>query len=636
MNKWIFIGGVLDRNIVMNVVRSLVAFIDSIILSLVSTVFNLLFAIANFSSSPAFKILYDKIISRIYVIVGIVVLFKVLMSLISYLANPDKLTDKEQGAGKLVTRIVTSLILLIAVPQIVFPMLDRLQGPLLETVSKVIMGNNINTSNAGFGDTMALSLFTTFFTSNDKCESSEAVNSTMNTILELPILATEACPSDKNLYRYDFFMFISTTFYLIVVVLLLIIGIDLAIRSFKLLVLKILAPIPILSYISPKSAKEGMFASYVKLFSTTWLDLFIKFAVIYLGFAFIQAIIDGELVVNVASGLITTGLGSVFLIIGAIIFMFQAPKFIKKALNLKDAEFGTGVAGLLGLGATTAGMVGSGVASYRGSKDFVDENGNKHTTVQNVAAGLAGALGGGITGAKVAMGKDASIGKVMEALNKRNAQTLAMSAAGSTFGGRTRSTLQSFFTGQNAADIGKRKIENLEAFNKSLDAIGSRVKSEMVKSDKTAGEFIKGSGLRFNYKEFMAAKNAAASAGASTFTVTNQSTGNMETVSMRDAELNGGYLLKTNEDDYIQKVLSNDPQNRIDDAVLSAQIADAEAKAVSVSDADVTRDYFDRGKFTVSGRDSVKKTQDAITRDVISEKRANAKAEADARFSHKK
>ena len=64
MNKWIFIGGVLDRNIIMNAVRSLVAFIDSIILSLVSTVFNLLFAIANFSSSPAFKILYDKIISR--------------------------------------------------------------------------------------------------------------------------------------------------------------------------------------------------------------------------------------------------------------------------------------------------------------------------------------------------------------------------------------------------------------------------------------------------------------------------------------------------------------------------------------------------------------------------------------------
>ncbi len=636
MNKWIFIGGLLDRNIVMNAIRAFVAFIDSVILSLVSTVFNMIFAIANFSSSPAFEVLYDKIISRVYVIIGIVILFKVLMSLISYLASPDKLTDKEQGAGKLVTRIVTSLVLLVAVPQIVFPMLDRLQGPLLETVSKVIMGNNINTSNAGFGNTMALSLFTTFFTPNEDCDSSGAVSSTMDTIFELPNLATEACPSNKSLYRYDFFMLISTLFYLIVVVLLLIIGIDLAIRSFKLIVLKILAPIPIISYINPKSAKDGMFASYVKLFTTTWLDLFIKFGVIYLGFAFIQTIIDGELVIDVASGLIKTGLGTVFLIIGAIIFMFQAPKFIKKALNLKDAEFGTGVAGLLGLGATTAGMVGSGVASYRGSKDFVDENGNKHTTVQNVAAGLAGALGGGITGAKVAMGKDASIGKVMEALNKRNAQTLAMSAAGSTFGGRTRSTLQSFFTGQNAADIGKRKIENLEAFNKSLDAIGSRVKSEMVKSDKTAGEFIKGSGLRFNYKEFMAAKNAAASAGASTFTVTNQSTGNMETVSMRDAELNGGYLLKTNEDDYIQKVLSNDPQNRIDDAVLSAQIADAEAKAVSVSDADVTRDYFDRGKFTVSGRDSVKKTQDAITRDVISEKRANAKAEADARFSHKK
>lgn len=632
MNKWIFIGGLLDRNIVMNAIRAFVAFIDSVILSLVSTVFNMIFAIANFSSSPAFEVLYDKIISRVYVIIGIVILFKVLMSLISYLASPDKLTDKEQGAGKLVTRIVTSLVLLVAVPQIVFPMLDRLQGPLLETVSKVIMGNNINTSNAGFGNTMALSLFTTFFTPNEDCDSSGAVSSTMDTIFELPNLATEACPSNKSLYRYDFFMLISTLFYLIVVVLLLIIGIDLAIRSFKLIVLKILAPIPIISYINPKSAKDGMFASYVKLFTTTWLDLFIKFGVIYLGFAFIQTIIDGELVIDVASGLIKTGLGTVFLIIGAIIFMFQAPKFIKKALNLKDGEFGTGIAGLLGMGAATAGMIGSGVSGYKASLAADDANHREHNVFRNVGAGLVGAIGGGATGAKVAMGKDASIGKVMEALNKKNAQTLAMGAAGSTFGGRVGSSLQSFFTGQNAADMGKKKIDDLEAFNKSLDAVGNRVKGEMVKSDKTSGEFIKNSGLVFNYKEFMAAKNAAASTGATSFKVMNRRTGNYESVSMQAAEMYGGYLQKTNEDDYIKQTLSVDKF----DQTLRAQIADAQAKAVSVTDESVTRDYFANGTFTVSGRDSVKKTQDAITRDVLSEKRANAKAEADARFSHKK
>ena len=556
MNKWIFIGGVLDRNIVMNAVRSLVAFIDSIILSLVSTAFNLLFAIANFSSSPAFKILYDKIISRIYVIVGIVVLFKVLMSLISYLANPDKLTDKEQGAGKLVTRIVTSLILLIAVPQIVFPMLDRLQGPLLETVSKVIMGNNINTSNAGFGDTMALSLFTTFFTSNDKCESSEAVNSTMNTILELPILATEACPSDKNLYRYDFFMLISTTFYLIVVVLLLIIGIDLAIRSFKLIVLKVLAPIPILSYISPKSAKEGMFASYVKLFSTTWLDLFIKFAVIYLGFAFIQAIIDGELVVNVASGLITTGLGSVFLIIGAIIFMFQAPKFIKKALNLKDAEFGTGVAGLLGLGATTAGMIGAGVASYRGSKEFVDENGNRHTTFQNVAAGLAGALSGGAAGAKVAMGKDASIGKVFDAINKHNAESYRNRSIGLTAGDKASNWFGATFLGQSPFERMKNEVDGYDQLSKDYQSYIASEKKEATKGKYAAAT---ATGLNYGYgsltgksKEFTGAAEKAKAMGVGQFTFDGK------TIDMSHVGYLTGELEKAEQAAFRRGIVSND------------------------------------------------------------------------------
>ena len=556
MNKWIFIGGVLDRNIVMDAVRSLVAFIDSIILSLVSTVFNLLFAIANFSSSPAFKILYDKIISRIYVIVGIVVLFKVLMSLISYLANPDKLTDKEQGAGKLVTRIVTSLILLIAVPQIVFPMLDRLQGPLLETVSKVIMGNNINTSNAGFGDTMALSLFTTFFTSNDNCDSSEAVNSTMSTIFELPILATEACPSDKNLYRYDFFMFISTIFYLIVVVLLLIIGIDLAIRSFKLIVLKILAPIPILSYISPKSAKDGMFASYVKLFSTTWLDLFIKFAVIYLGFAFIQAIIDGELVVNVASGLITTGLGSVFLIIGAIIFMFQAPKFIKKALNLKDAEFGTGVAGLLGLGATTAGMVGAGVASYRGSKEFVDENGNRHTTFQNVAAGLAGALGGGAAGAKVAMGKDGSIGKVFDAINKHNAESYRNRSIGLTAGDKASNWFGATFLGQSPFERMKNEVDGYDQLSKDYQSYIASEKKEATKGKYAA---VTATGLNYGYgsltgksKEFTGAAEKAKAMGVGQFTFDGK------TIDMSHVGYLTGELEKAEQAAFRRGIVSND------------------------------------------------------------------------------
>lgn len=522
MNDFIFIGGLLDRNIVMNAIRGFVAFIDSIILSLISSVYDLIFAVANFSGNSELVGLYNKIEKRVYVIVGIFVLFKVLMSLISYLANPDKLTDKEQGAGKFITRIITSLILLIAVPQIVFPTLDRLQEPLVATVAKVIMGNEINTSNADVGDDMALSMFSTFFTNNENCDASGAVNSTLDSIYELPNLATEECPGNPNLYRYDYFMLISTVFYLIVIVLLLIIGIDLAIRSFKLIVLKVLAPIPILSYISPKSAKDGMFSSYVKLFATTWLDIFIKFGVIYLGFAFIQLIVDGQLAVNVASGLIKTGLGSILLILGAIIFMFQAPKFIKKALNLKDGEFGAGVAGLLGIGATAAGMVGAGAASYRGSKNFVDENGNRHTTVQNVGAALVGALGGGVAGAKVAMGKDGSIGKVLDAINKHNAESYRNQSIGLTAGDKASNWFGTTFLGQSPFDRMKSEVDSYDQLSKDYQNYIASEKKEATKGKyaaATANNLGYGYGsLTGKSKEFTGAAEKAKAMGLGEFT----------------------------------------------------------------------------------------------------------------------
>ena len=473
MNEFMLIGDLIGKNIISDAIRSIAAFIDAIWLSVISLVYNLIFAVANFSSSEGLQNLYNLIESRVYVIVGIFMLFKVLMSLISYLANPDKLTDKEQGAGKLITRIITSVLMLIAVPQILFPMLDRLQEPLVRTVAKVVMGNEINTSDASFGDSMALSLFSAFFFPNEDCTGDGTYewntenpreNSVFTNMGDLPTLATEACSDgNKKIYRYDYFMFLSTIISTIVIIVLLLMGIDIAVRSFKLVVLKALAPIPILSYISPKSAKDGIFSSYVKLFATTWLDLFIKFGVIYLGFAFIQLILNGDLSVGLTSALLGSGFGMVFLILGAIIFMFQAPKFIKKALNLKDGEFGTGIAGLLGMGAATAGMIGSGVSGYKASIAADDANHRKHNVFRNVGAGLVGAIGGGATGAKVAMGKDASIGKVMEALNKKNAQTLAMGAAGSTGVGRFATNAQTFFTGQSEYDKDQKNIAALEA-----------------------------------------------------------------------------------------------------------------------------------------------------------------------------
>ena len=50
---------------------------------------------------------------------------------------------------------------------------------------------------------------------------------------------------------------------------------------FKLIILRMIAPIPVISYIEPKSAKDGAFSHWTKTFISTWAELFINLALIY-------------------------------------------------------------------------------------------------------------------------------------------------------------------------------------------------------------------------------------------------------------------------------------------------------------------------------------------------------------------
>ena len=93
-----------------------------------------------------------------------------------------------------------------------------------------------------------------------------------------------------------------------------------------------------------------------------------------------------------------------------------------------------------------------------------------------------------------------------------------------------------------------------------------------------------------------------------------------------------GYLQKNNENDYL--VQASNASGSHADQILITQIQDAEAKAIAVEG--VSEKYYPVGKFKISDRDSVKKTQDAITIATTNEKRANAKNEVNDQFSGKK
>lgn len=90
----------------------------------------------------------DDISTTMYVLAGVFMLFRVVISMIQMLINPDQMTDKNVGAGKLVIRVITCIVMLMVfVPNgLVFGangILSRLESALLARDGLVTRIGNI-------------------------------------------------------------------------------------------------------------------------------------------------------------------------------------------------------------------------------------------------------------------------------------------------------------------------------------------------------------------------------------------------------------------------------------------------------------------------------------------------------------
>jgi len=179
---------------------------------------------------------------------------------------------------------------------------------------------------------------------------------------------------------------------------------DLGIRAVKLGFYQLIAPIPILARIIPGQKK--IFDNWVKAVGTTFLELFIRVAIIYFGVLLIsQTHIVFDNIWETSAGWgswFVRNLTRLFVMFGILVFMKQAPKLISNifgidsgniSLGIKDklSAVGAGITGIpvigglatRGLGATT-GAVGAGITGWR------------QGGIAGLKAGLAtGAMAGG-------------------------------------------------------------------------------------------------------------------------------------------------------------------------------------------------------------------------------------------------
>lgn len=141
---------------------------------------------------------------------------------------------------------------------------------------------------------------------------------------DLANVKVEMPSTGESKFAMKYSVLISTVAGIILLLIFINFCIEVAVRTIKLGFLELMAPIPIISYIDPKSAENGLFSKWLKMCVTTYLSLFIRLAAIYFAIFVIGEITSGGV------DLTSSPLVTVFLILGALIFANQLPKMIEE------------------------------------------------------------------------------------------------------------------------------------------------------------------------------------------------------------------------------------------------------------------------------------------------------------------
>lgn len=347
----------MGANIFMDGIRNFFALLDRAIYGLISVVYEILLTLSKISIFSSSDI--KQFSTRVYTLLGIIMLFKVTFSLISYLVNPDALSDKTTGAGSLIKNIFITLVLIITVP-FAFDLLYRAQSAIIkdDLIARFILGTTGETTEElsvnmnhelcgektadvdGVGDYLSVVAIRPFIQpyeehidklNGDKKDNASTYcgESNVETILVSDVYNVDSGLFGEYLFNYK--LGLSTAAGVFLLLLLINFCFEIAVRSIKLGFLEIIAPIPIISYIDPKSSKSGMFKKWTDEVIKTWASLFIRLAALFFAIYTVQII--GT---RLDDGLLDNGIWiNLFLIFGALMFAKQAPKLIEDILGIK-------------------------------------------------------------------------------------------------------------------------------------------------------------------------------------------------------------------------------------------------------------------------------------------------------------
>ncbi len=444
-------------NAVQNFFFNIFLTIDAIVYYLIDVCYQVFLVLAKAQIFD--QKLFDDILKRIYILVGVLMMFFIVYSLLKVIVNPEEMNKGDMAPRKIITNVITSLLMIVFLPT-AFNLLYQLQGVILDNdlIGRIVVGTDGASGNEDSivkgGRTIATQVFLAFLYPNDDYTPNEGEEQTVGEVtdedghtvkeaMELIVdkqlsffhIAKFSEPAAKDQLTY--FFIASTIAGGFCVYVLLCFVFDLGIRAVKLAALQIIAPLPIVMRILPK--KNDIFNKWLKTTGAVFFEVFIRIFIVYL-----IAILVGKIpaVIDTVAESTTELNGPIkylaiaLLIMGVIAFARQAPKMIGDIFGIKSGNMGLSLAKRMqeGGGFVAAAAAGAGLTTAMRNGYNAIQRGRSNVSGASGAWGKTRAGIGSVVGGIGSTGGGAISAGLRAGYNARSAKTFSDMAQASSKG----------------------------------------------------------------------------------------------------------------------------------------------------------------------------------------------------------
>ncbi len=363
----------------------------------------------------------NGIYKRITMLLGLIMLFVSIFYLIQLLLNPDKTNDKEFGVASLLKRMVVVIVLIGFVPKI-FDIAFDIQEAIVEEniIGKIILGdafvsndkaNSSTNTMTLWGYQLESNLFSTFYYPNPILDDEDEVDQCVEYELILAQIAQDGemtlagdcltyrskstatynvnstSTSAQQVYIYSYSTLLSVVIGVVILWMLIVYSLNVGTRVIQLAYLQIIAPIPIISYLVPK--KDGMLSKWIKQATTTYIDLFIRVAIIYFVMYIVHELYNLDIGGQIGDSSLIP-LVKIVLILGLFLFARRAPQLIQELTGKPSAaSLGFGLGGTNAAAGLLMGSATLAATNFVGSTGAARFTGLARGLVRGAAAGTA-------------------------------------------------------------------------------------------------------------------------------------------------------------------------------------------------------------------------------------------------------